>query len=812
MKKFIIPLIFLFTGFIGLAQADGRIIKELKTTRIDKAPKIDGKLDEDVWSKAEIATGFSMFQPGHGEAPPEDKKTEVRILYDDEALYIGATMHDGEPDRILKQLTDRDNFGTTDVFGLTINPNNDGQNAFMFLVTAAGVQIDAQISPSNGDDFSWNEVWYSKVSADDKGWYVEMKIPFSALRFSKEENYVWGINIYRNIEYRRELYSWNPIDKTTGQNTQYDGILTGMKNIQPPIRLGFYPFTSGIFTAYDGDTDTDFNFGMDVKYGITENFTLLATLVPDFSQAGFDNIVLNLSPFEQRYKEQRQFFIEGADLLNKGDLFFSRRIGSRPTDFGKVYDIVNENPQLEIVNNPGQVDVVNAIKVTGRSKKGLGLAVLNAITKETKATIKDTLSGDTFSVITEPLANYNVLVIDQEFNKNSSVGITNTNVIREGEFRDANVSALTFNLANKANSYKLSGVGSMSHVKEEGIATNGYSSELSFLKTKGHVRYRVSHRFMDDKYDKNDLGFQRRDNYNNITARISYQIFKPTKHFRDFSTGIFIGHFRRFKPNVYTGSYINFSANATTLKQLSFGLNLGSNMGTRKDFFEPRTEGRYWIKNPETEFSTYISTDYRKKLAFDVSLGTSWYNGNDEYNYYTNISPRFRANDKLQFSYSLFFDNTKNQLGYVTTQNNGEIIFGKRDVQEIENSISAQYNFNSRSSLALAFRHYWSPVAYHEQYYLLLENGELAPSDYTGDHDLNFNSWNFDLRYVWEFSRGSQLTALYRNSILNFGDNPDKSFTENISDLFDSPFGHMISVKFIYFLDYNKMRSWFKKK
>ena len=168
------------------------------------------------------------------------------------------------------------------------------------------------------------------------------------------------------------------------------GCLTGLKNIDPPTRLSFAPFASFVLDNYDGNTDTNLNFGMDVKYGITDNFTLFATLVPDFSQAGFDNVVLNLGPFEQVFSEQRQFFIEGADLLDKGNLFFSRRIGNSPVGRSDIDDIYDEE---EIVDNPDEVKVLNAIKVTGRSQKGLGVGVLNAITENTYATIKDTLNG-----------------------------------------------------------------------------------------------------------------------------------------------------------------------------------------------------------------------------------------------------------------------------------------------------------------------------------------------------------------------------------------------------------------------------------
>ena len=810
MKEIIHFLFYLLLISTSLfAQDKNRVINELKAQRITENPKIDGILDDVAWQNTNIAKGFVMYKPGNGDPEPENQKTQVKVIYDDSALYIAGYMYDSNPENIRKQLTERDNFGTTDVFGITINPNNDGQNEFMFLVTAAGVQIDAQISPTNEDDFSWNEVWYSKVSFDDKGWYVEMKLPYAALRFSKEDKYIWGINFWRNIENRSELYTWNPIDKSVGQSSLYTGILTGIDNIVPPVRLSLSPFASYIYNHYDGDSGSDFAFGLDLKYGITDNFTLIATLIPDFSQAGFDAVTLNLGPFEQQFAEQRQFFIEGADLLNKGNLFFSRRIGNRPVGHSEIEDNIEKNEI--VVDNPTEVDVINAIKVTGRTKKGLGVAVLNAITKETKATIENIDTEEKRKVVTEPLANYNVLVIDQEFNKNSSIGFVNTNVLREGGFRDANVSSLVFNLANRQNSYKIGGDLSSSTIRENFENTTGFASNLSFSKTKGNVRFSVGHSLVDTKYDKNDLGFQRRNNYNNVRGRVDYRIFKPTKHFNNLRFGLFALYMRRLDPSVYTGNYFRLFSHFTTKKQFTFGFDIGSNIGERIDYFEPRAEGRYWVKNPETEVEGYVSTDFRRKLAVTFSARKGKFHNIDESDFSVEISPRYRVNNKLQFSYSLGLEKDFNEYGYVNTLEDGTIIFGQRYVKEIENAMASKFSFNDRSSLSLVFRHYWSPVKYKDQYFELKEDGYLEETDYIGDHDLSFTSWNLDLRYIWQFARGSELIALYRNSIINFEEDPDESFEDNISNLFDQPLGHSISLKVIYYLDYNRARSWFRK-
>ena len=781
--------------------------KELQASRIEEPPVIDGILDDAAWKDVSVAKDFVMFEPGDGNPEPDDQKTEFKIIYDNTAIYIAGYLYDSNPDKIMKQLSERDNFGTADFFAIGISPNNDGQNVYAFFVTSAATQLDAQISPANGTDFSWSEVWFSEVSFDDKGWYVEMKIPYSALRFADGEDMTWGLNVHRRIESSQQQYTWNYINKSVGNVTQYDGVLTGLKGIDPPTRLSFSPFASFVLDSYESTTETNLNFGMDLKYGITDNFTLFATLVPDFSQAGFDNVVLNLGPFEQVFSEQRQFFIEGADLLQKGNLFFSRRIGNSPVGRSDINDIYDDE---EIVDNPNEVKVLNAVKVTGRSQKGLGVGVLNAVTENTYATIKDTLTGETSKVKTEPLTNYNVFVIDQEFNKNSSIGIVNTNVLREGSFRDANVTSLVLNLADRSNSYRLSGDGSMSMISENNINETGFASRLEFEKTKGQVRYSLRHRFADEKYDKNDLGFQRNNNFNDFTGNVSYQIFKPTKHFNSLRVRLFAGHFRRFEPSVSTGYYTQIAFSATNLKQLSYGLELGTNIGERVDFFEPRTEGRFWKRNGQFSTEASFSSDFRKRFAFEIGLDYRSRYGTDEYSYELVLAPRFRVNDKLEFAYGFTLDSSFNQPGYVDTLDDDSIIFGVRQNDQIENSFSGKYNFNDKSSISLSFRHYWSTVAYQEQYYELGDDGYLMPHPYDEDNDVNFNNWNLDFRYVWQFTRGSELVALYRNSIQSEDNRSNLSFGENLTDLLEQPNGHLLSIKLIYFLDYNNIKRWVK--
>ena len=465
-----------FFCFLSIYSQEKKAIN-IKKTNVE--PVIDGILDDDAWLNAEEAKDFIQFTPTMGTAEKEHQKTIVKMTYDDTAIYIAAYLHD-KPEDIQRQFTIRDNFGLSDFFGVVFNPNNDAQNDTEFFVFSSGTRADAISSPDNGEDFGWNAVWDSATKIVDDGWIVEMKIPYSALRFSNQEDPTWGIQFHRQFRKDRSQYSWNPIDRTKGNIGLYHGELKGIKNIKPPTRLSFYPFASTVVSSFDGSTNDEYRVGLDVKYGISENFTLDATLIPDFSQAAFDNLTLNLGPFEQTFSEQRQFFKEGVDLFSKGNLFFSRRIGSAP--IGSITLEDNE----EITDFPNRVKLLNAIKISGRTKNGLGIGFFNAITEKTEATIKNSITQQTRTEVVEPIANYNIFVIDQQFNKNSSVSLINTNVTRDGHFRDANVTAALFNITNKTNKHNINGEAKLSNVNQIDGNISGFSSRISLGKVSGN--------------------------------------------------------------------------------------------------------------------------------------------------------------------------------------------------------------------------------------------------------------------------------------------------------------------------------------
>ncbi len=782
--------------------------KKITAVRVTNPPKIDGELNDAAWSESEIAKDFFMMRPDNGQPEPDTHKTVVRLVYDDEAIYISAHMFAPDPKKIPVEFTNRDGFGNNDFFLVTINPNDDGQNPFEFVINSSGSQADSKIS--NGrEDFNWSAVWDSAISMDEESWKVEMKIPYSAIRFANRDVQSWGVNFHRRIQNLNAQFTWNHIDNEIGMWTQYDGLVENFRDIEPPTRLAFYPYASATTNTFEGDTDFDWSVGMDVKYGITENFTLDATLIPDFSQVGFDDVRLNLGPFEQQFTEQRQFFTEGTELFNKGRLFYSRRIGSRP--------IKSANPGDDetVIDEPEKVQMLNAVKISGRTKDGWGLGFFNAITEKTVAKIKNNNTGEVREETINPFSNYNIAVVDKQFNGNSSITLINTNVTRFGDFRDANATGLLWHVQDKTSTYNIDGSFKMTNISDDpSEPKTGYMFDTSIGKHSGKWGWEIGYNFEDENYNPNDLGILFSNNEQAIYGNFRYRLLKP-KGFLN-NGGINLNYNARFlhSSGVYTGSYVGLNFWANTKKRLNFGGNFNINLN-EKDFFEPRqgsTSGIYFRTPKNININTWGNTDDRKRLRLNYFVYTTIIDS--EYNrsaFGFNFGPRFRFNSQFSMSYRFRYDYTKNGQGYVT-EDNGDIIFGQRNWTTHDNSLSGKYSFSTNSSLSLTFRHNWSKVPYNNYYKLNIDNGNLEDTAYAGNHDVNFNSWNLDLNYIWQFAPGSQLIAFYRHSISSFDDNATLGFFDNLDNLFDQPNKHTFSLRLVYFIDYNNLKKVFKKK
>lgn len=808
MKNCLVTLL-LFTLVFNLNHPTfGRSpLKHAAATRTEKPPHIDGLLDDEAWRLAEPLSGFIQYEPYNGAAATLD--TEVRILYDDIAIYIGAMMFDPSPDSILSELGFRDSKSlNADYISFELNPFNDGINVVRFGVSASGVQYDQKIF-NDEEDISWNAVWMSNVAIVEDGWSAELMIPYSALRFPKETSGNWGLNIWRNLRRTREISSWSFVDKTVAGLTRQAGELSGLENISPPLRLSFTPYVSGYVEKMAADPDWGYslNYGMDLKYGITESFTLDMTLIPDFGQVRSDDQVFNLSPFEIYYDEQRPFFTEGTELFEKGNVFYSRRVGSMPDQYFSVQDSLI--PGEMIAENPQRTKLINATKLSGRTNSGLGIGVFNAMSSATFATVKDTL-GNSRRIETQPFSNYNMFVFDQNLKNNSYISLYNTNVYKGGNRYMANVSGTQFQLFNNASTYSIYGRFNLSQKYDPYMDDEfGFMYIARLSKTSGQFRFTLTQSVEDDKYDPNDLGFLQANNKWSNSVQLSYNFYDPFWKLLRMSNTMRIWYNSQYKPRNFVE--FGFSGNtwSTFRNHLSVGLNFTVKPVDAYDYYEARTAGQAFIRPPEWSAGLFLSPDYRKPFIVDVNFQ---FDRQNRFNYSSSaisLSPRWRVTDQLTFRHTARLNLQNNDHGYANfylDDQQRQIIFGKRDLNTVENVFQTTYIISNRMAFDFRLRHYWMKANYDE-YFQLTPEGHLAATDYSENNDFTFNTFNIDMIMRWEFAPGSELAFAWKNAILSYksGEAVDNYF-DNLRTTLDSPADNSFSIKVLYYLDYLKLK------
>ncbi len=820
MRSYILLVSFITRSALVFCNPTDEVKKIYLATRLESVLKIDGILEEAAWEKAQIADNFIQLEPSEGLAVSQ--RSVVRLMYDNANLYVCAMLYDTSPDSVLQELGNRDEGGSinSDAFRLGIDPYNTRQTGYVFEVTVSGVQ-----SESYNDDLSFDAVWQSATQIRNDGWSLEMRIPYSAIRFPAKDMQVWGLQFARLIRRNREYDQWSLTPKEVQNRMMYWGTLEGMSGITPPLRLSLTPYlsvyaeNSPVYTneGIDGyENSYSYSGGADLKLGLDERFTLDVTLLPDFSQVQSDNKVKNLTAFETIYEERRPFFKEGTDLFSKGNLFYSRRIGKIPGLFYDIPDLLEEGERIE--HNPDKARLINATKVSGRTDQGLGLGILNAVTNTTYATIQRA-DGGTRKIETEPLSNFNILVLDQQLKNNSKVFFANTNVMREGDSRDANVSSAAVSLENKKNTYRVNANYSMSRVYENSIdqsnmiATknvsvgNQYSSGIH--KIKGNSQYGISYEVSDKKYDKNDMGYNFTHDYS--TANVYYTLYKFNpfwKYFKYGNLSFWINrqgrlsdHNRQTNVEGGTNFFLLFNSN------WSLYSDFGTSLARGRDYYEPRVEGLYF-RNPLYHWgSINITTNYNRKLALDFGARGNLGNaiGYTSLGYY--IIPRLRISNKWSVTLSYYYDKYDNDLGFVNFKENDsdQPVFGQRDITTITNTLTTRYLFKNDMSLSLSARHYWSQGEY-SQFYLLRDDGGITEYFWGGNENFSSNYITADLVYNWQFAPGSFFLVTYKNQILKDVTEARHGYFRNFSSSIDEAQINSISLKILYYLDYLSIR------
>jgi hypothetical protein len=763
-----------------------------------------------------VATDFIQNFPNYGS--PALAKTEVRILYDNSAIYIGAYLYD-DPALIHKQLTARDEEQQKDAdfFSVFLDTYNDKQNGFQFLVTSMNVQTDARLGPNLGDnlysygDKTWDAVWDSKIIMKRDGWIVEMKIPYISLRFSKKDVQDWGLQILRVTRRNNETSFWNAVDPNVNGFVNQFGELRNLKNIHPPLRLSLSPYlTGGVrVTPENNGNRTEWlrNGGMDVKYGINESFTLDATLIPDFGQVVSDDIINNLSPYEVRFQENRPFFTEGTEIFNKAGLFYSRRVGAIPKGYRSIVRLAENDPNLEIVKNPSVTQLYNAIKFSGRTEKKLGIGIFNAVTAPMHAIVRNANTGTKTKIETEPLTNYNIAVIDQALKGRSYLTFTNTNVIRNASGRDANVAALDFNLYDKKNRYNLKGTGRYSKI----FGTNpydGFNTMLRAGKVSGKIQYFLQNVVKSDKYDPNDLGYLAFNNEISYSGEISYNQFTPAKYFINYNYKLDFRYARLYNPNAFA----DFHAIASTYWYFKnfwdAELSLGSFPNDQHDYFVLNTPGRF-VKRPAYSWASIEGkTDDRKRWFLNYQFLIAKFIEHHKNYHIAEGGLRYRFSNKFSLDVSTTHEAEKNYIVYAGRETSGEPIIAFVNFTDITSVLSGIYNFTPRINLTMRTRYYRSRVLY-KSFADVSADGKPIPRSFIPNQDENVNVFNVDAFLTWDFRLGSRVILGYKNWL---GDDQVidgtiyKTYLRNFEQLFNLRHANEFTIKFIYFLDYNQLR------
>jgi hypothetical protein len=725
------------------SRSDPEPYRALASRASPGTPSLDGQLDDPAWALATPITDFTQRDPSEGESATE--RTVARVLYDDGALYVGIRAYDSEPEKIVGQLTRRDQFSSSDWLVVSIDSYHDRRTAFVFAVNPAGVERDQYLFDDTNEDASWNAVWDVATGVDDEGWVAEFRIPFSQLRFSKSPQQVWGFNISRIIQRKNETVQWKPIAKDASGWVSEFGDLEGINGIRPPRRLEVLPYVvaqQALTPVQDGnpfETGSDFHgtLGGDVRFGLTSSLTLNLTVNPDFGQVEADPSVVNLSAFETFFSEKRPFFLEGANIFSFGlggggghsieQLFYSRRMGRSPQGWA--------DPRGGYVEYPINTTIAAAGKLSGKTADGWSVGVLNAVTAEENATVIDG-EGNRHEDIVEPLTNYGVARVQKDFNDGrSALGGILTTVNRRlpvtmaylrstayaggvdgrhrfgdgnweisGQLLTSRVSGSQLAISNtQESSARYFQRPDAEHLDFDPARTSlaGSSGALRFGKIGGgHWRGSVSTSWISPGFEANDLGFLRQADIWRNSIWIGYREFEQGKIFRRYGINLNAWNWNTFGGE-RTATGMNINGNFTLLNYWGgFG-------GLNREF--PATNTRVLRGGPSMAYPggwnwwAGFFSDSRKKAV--VEVGTfSWFDQEQSYarGFFGHLVIKPLANLRLTFGPE--YDRMHDDWQYVSAQEalgSERYIMGGLDQKTIALTTRLEWTFTPDLSLQL---------------------------------------------------------------------------------------------------------------
>lgn len=717
---FLIAASFVFTFVGAKTNADSIQVRTYRPTRLSNVIKIDGKIENDEWLGANWDGKFVQFKPDNGAKP--EQETEFAVQFDNNYLYVAIKAHDNEPNKIKRLFSRRDNL-EGDMAGIFIDSYHDKNTAFFFQVSAAGVQKDGVTTTD--DDVTWDAVWHSATSQDDKGWYAEMKIPFSQLRFTKADVQTWGFEVLRVLYRKQEIDTWQPIKRDAPSFVASLGLMEGLEGIKPKRQVELTPYVVAQRETYKPEEGNPFksgtehamNAGLDGKIGITNNMILDFTINPDFGQVESDPSEVNLTAYETYFKEKRPFFIEGRSITSMGvkpgnnmsdaeNLFYSRRIGRAP----KVNP--NDYYKYDYDKTPKAARILGAFKLTGKTKDGLSFGVVESVTNQEFAKISTDDKIDKVKV--EPFTNYLIGRVKKEYNGGGSyIGAMATAVNRaldEPQLLGLNKAAYTggvdFSHSWKNRKYYFTARLMGSRVTGDTLAMqnmqkssaryfqrpdadyvkydphrtslSGFDGMVQFGK-KGNSNWLYSAfvNFISPGFETNDAGYLRRADEIFQVYWLGYRNYKKwwivKETFVNFNQYSFFDFGFR---NNSVGGNVNSSFTLDNLWDVGFNVSRSSRL-----FSNSLLRGGLSMIIPgSTGYALWIETNSSKK--FYASLSFSQNLADEKSSDYSEIDLNLNWNpiNVLSLSFYPSFSCSKDELQYVRSQNyngNKDYIFGR---------------------------------------------------------------------------------------------------------------------------------------
>ncbi len=714
---------------------------------------LDGVLDEAAWDGAEVATDFVQLRPNAG--APASERTEARVLYDGDAVYVGMRMHDSQPDRIDTQLGRRDSGFESDWALVAFDSYDDDRTAFAFQVSASGVFFDALLFDDVNEDESWDAVWDAAVSRDEGGWTAEFRIPLSQLRFAASEgDQSWGIEFSRKHFRTNEQTFWAPINPNVNGVVSQFGALTSLRGLRAPRQLEVLPYVASSLTRAPGDvldpfyaeTDLDPRVGLDVKYGVTSDVTLTATVNPDFGQVEADPAQVNLGGFELFFQERRPFFVEGLDVFsmeprryfsnNRPDLLYTRRIGRSPQRGSFVPDAARDaagDNGAVYTDAPQQSTILGAAKVSGRVGR-VSFGVLNAVTGPEYGRFQaiDGSGGVVMDdrALVEPATNYAVARTRGTFGR-TIVGGLATSVVRStsnaaiADLLPTQATVAGLDVEHPFGDWVLSGqlAGSVvsgsapaierlqrafprlyqrpdaGHLTLDSTRTSlaGLTGEANLLKTSGeHWLVGLHANATTPGFDSNELGFQSRADQAGGGAVLIYNQNQPQGVFQRWGGNVFSGVAWNFDGD-RTHTFVGGNANGTFQNFWGFGVN--GNAWTRTTGDRGTRGGPLMTDPAGGQINLNAWTDDRKAVSGYAWTGANrdelggWFHG-------VEAGVELRPSSSLSITLGPELDRSHSERQYV----------GAFDATDLAATFGRRYVFGAidRTSLSLNARVNWT--------------------------------------------------------------------------------------------------------